>query len=358
VPYIYEKRLLKRKMPEPLNIIIPMAGWATRLRPQTWSKPKPLVSVAGKASLDHLLDSFHSLPHPQAVEYTFITSPFLSELQMKAYMAEHHPRLKVNYVVQDEMKGQSHALWLAREHLCGPALVIYADTLIQTDFSFIGKETSDIVGWVKPVPDPRRFGVAEVNHQGQVIRLIEKPSGMENKLVVVGCYYFRESRDLVAAIEEQMQRGILFKGEYFLTDTINIMLEQGAKMRTQQVDVWLDTGTLEALLDTNRYLLEHGHGGKDKHADQNDVTIVEPVFIHKTAQISKAVIGPHVSIGEGCSVTNARIQNSILEAGARVNALALSGSIIGRQSQVEGRSADTLPVTMNIGDNCSITIHD
>src|SRR5688500_19164761 len=183
-----------------------MAGWGTRMRPHTHSKPKPLVSVAGRTALEHLMDMFKTLPDPENVEYVFIVGPFLGELQIPAFIKENYPNLKAHYVVQNEMKGQSHALWLGREHMHGPMLMCFSDTLMETDFSFLAQETADVVAWVMPVPDPRRFGVAEVGSDGLVTRFIEKPQSMENNLVVVGCYYFNSAEKLLAAIEDQMQR--------------------------------------------------------------------------------------------------------------------------------------------------------
>ena len=212
-------------MTETFKIVIPMGGCGTRMRPHTYSKPKPLVSVAGKRILEHLMDMFKTLPDPENVEYVFIVGPYLGELQVPAFIKENYPKIKAHYVVQHEMKGQSHALWLAREHLHGPAIVCFSDTLMETDFSFLAHEAADSVAWVMPVPDPRRFGVAELDKDGWVTRFIEKPTSMENNLVVVGCYYFKSGEKLVNAIKEQMQRGITLKGEYFLTDMISVMIE-------------------------------------------------------------------------------------------------------------------------------------
>ena len=346
-----------------LKIIIPTAGWATRVRPQTWSKPKPLVGVAGRATLDYLLDTFQSVPdlstgarqRPETAEYVIILGPFLGETQIPAYMKEHYLGYNIHYVLQSVMRGQSDALWLAREYLTGPIIMCFSDTLIEADFSFLVTEKSDGVAWVKNVPDPRRFGVVEVDKDGWVSRLIEKPVSLENNRVAVGCYYFREGRELVSAIEEQMKRKDSLKGEYFLTDAINIMVERGLKMRTQAIEVWLDVGTIETILETNRYLLGHGHDNT-KNISRENVRILHPVFIHESAKIDNSTIGPNVSIGADCNITNSRVEDSILETGVVVDAAALKNSFIGRQARVQGRSAESAPMLLNIGDNSSIVI--
>jgi glucose-1-phosphate thymidylyltransferase len=331
-----------------------MAGWATRMRPHTWSKPKGLVSVAGKTALEHLLDMFKSLPDPSNVEYVFILGPYLGELQIPPFIKEHFPELRAHYVVQHEMKGQSHALWLAREHLRGPMIVCFSDTLMETDFSFLNKEEADAVAWVMPVEDPRRFGVAELGPDGWVRRFIEKPQSMENNLVVVGCYFFQKAEQLLAAIEEQMQRGMALKGEFFLTDTVSVMIERGARVRTETISTWLDTGTISATLDTNCLLLDRGADNTEQAQGRPTVHIVPPVFIHPSAEVSEAVIGPHASIGPGCKIHQAVIRESIIEEGTHIEGAVLSRSFIGRNCLVKGQASREAAATLNIGDNSTV----
>jgi glucose-1-phosphate thymidylyltransferase len=336
---------------ETLKIVIPMAGWGTRMRPHTWNKPKPLVSVAGKTSFEHLMDLFETLPEPNRTEFIFIVGPYLGEIQIPAFVKEHFPNIKAHYVVQGEMKGQSHALYLARQYLTGPMLMLFSDTLIETDFSFLDREKSHGVAWVKSVPDPRRFGVAEVNEEGWIKRLIEKPQTVENDLAVVGCYYFKSGEDLMAAIEEQMQRNVQLKNEFFLVDAINIMLERGALMRVERVDTWLDTGTIDATLETNAFLLKRMNA---KPKEYPNVKVVPPVFIHPTAEVNEAVIGPNASIGPNCKINQAVIQDSIIEAGTRIQQAALTHSLIGRNCVVEGQPNKDEASSLNIGDNSEV----
>jgi glucose-1-phosphate thymidylyltransferase len=339
---------------ETMKIVIPMAGWGTRMRPHTWSKPKPLISVAGKTSLEHLLDMFKTLPDPENAEFVFIVGPYLGEMQIPAFIKEHYPNMQAQYVVQHEMKGQSHALWLAREHLTGPMIMCFSDTLMETDFSFLAKEESDGVAWVMPVEDPRRFGVAEEGSDGWVTRFIEKPQSMDNNLVVVGCYYFKDSAQLLAAIDDQMKRGVMLKNEYFITDAISIMIEGGAKVQTQRISTWLDTGTIDATLDTNKILLEKIGSQVGKFKSSN-VKVIEPSAIHETVEISNSTIGPFASIGANCKIENAQISESIIEADCEIHDAALTRSLIGKQAKVKGRG-DGHVSQLNISDTSSVVL--
>jgi glucose-1-phosphate thymidylyltransferase len=322
-------------MTKPLKIVIPMAGFGTRLRPLTWSKPKPLVSLAGKTVLDHVINMFRTVPYFDKVEFVFILGPMMGD-QIQDYTAEHYPNLHVDFPVQPEMKGQSDAFWQAREYLHGPMLMAFSDTLIENDFSVLAGEPADAIAWVKPVPDPRRFGVAEVDERGWVTKLTEKPESIDNNLVVVGCYYFKEAEELLSAIEEQKAQGISLKGEYYLADAINIMLARGLKMRTETVDTWLDAGTSNAILETNRYLLDHGRDNNADWAEHEDSLIIPPVNIHPSARLHASLIGPHVSIGEGAVVENSNLKDSIIGPGTHITDSILDASLLGHQVRVKG----------------------
>jgi glucose-1-phosphate thymidylyltransferase len=336
-------------MSDTLKIVIPMAGYGTRLRPHTWSRPKQLISLAGKSVLSHILDMFKTLPDPENVEYIFIVG-YLGE-KIEAYMKKYHPTYKVNYVVQEEMRGQSHAIHLAKEFLNGPMLMVFADTLIDANLSFLGTDDSDVIAWVKPVPDPRRFGVTEIGEDGFVKRLIEKPKEMYNNLAVVGFYYFKESANLVSAIEEQMNQNQSINGEYFLADSVNIMIKNGARMTTQRVNIWLDAGTADTVLETNRYLLANGHDNSGQVSQRTDVTAIPPVFIHPSADVRSSVVGPYASIGANCMINNCVIRESIVEDNAKLEDIVLSGSLIGQNAHLQGN-----PRSFNVGDDSEICL--
>jgi glucose-1-phosphate thymidylyltransferase len=328
-----------------MKIVIPTAGYGTRLRPHTWSKPKPLITVAGKSVLGHVLDMFAQIPVID--EIVFIVG-YLGE-QIEAFVEDAYPQYKCRYVFQEEMIGQSHAIWLARQGLTGPMVMAFVDTLIETDLSNLPAEDAEAIAWVKEVPDPRRFGVAELGDNGWVRQLIEKPQDMSNNLAVVGFYYFKEAERLVQAIEEQMHREQQLKGEYFLADAINIMLEDGLKMSVRTVEVWNDCGKPDALLETNRYLLNHGRDNSRAASKRKGIVIVPPVYIDPSVSIKESVIGPHVSIGPGCVIQHSLIQDSIIDDHSQIIDASLIQSLIGREARVIGQQR-----SLNIGDSSEI----
>jgi glucose-1-phosphate thymidylyltransferase len=331
------------------KIIIPMAGFGSRMRPHTWTRPKPLLYLAGKTVLDHALEQFNTLPGLAEAEYVFIVSPNQGEM-IQEHMQSVHPEKKVHFVVQEHMRGQSDALLNAREFMHGPILVAFSDTLIETDLQFLSDETTDGIAWVKPMPDPRRFGVAETNKDGWITRLIEKPADITNNQVLVGFYYFHDGKQLLKAIQEQIKSKISLKNEYFLADAVNLMLGSGAKFQAHNTEVWLDAGIPEALLETNRYLLDHGRCDCAVDTNLPGVTIIPPVSIPAGTELESSVIGPYVTLGEGCKIKNVVVRNSIIEAGTCVTDMVVEGSLIGRDVHLEGK-----PDRLNIGDNSWVT---
>lgn len=331
-------------MTEPLKIIVPMAGFGKRMRPHTWSRPKPLLSVAGDTVLGHVLTTLKTAPNAQDAEIVFIVG-YLGD-QVQAYMQANHPEIKAHYVQQEELLGQSHAIAMARQHMQGPTLIVFVDTLIDADFGFLADEEADAVIWVKEVEDPRRFGVVEVDDEGWVKGLIEKPDDVSNNLAIVGIYYFKRGEDLLASIDEQISQKKKTKNEYFLADAIDLMLKKGLTLKAVSVEVWLDAGVPETVLHTNRHLLDNGRDNSAEAAKRAGVEIKPPVFIHPSAKVEQSTIGPHVSIGRDCHVQGSHIKNSILEAGAQVSNSELRASLLGERSQVSG-----IRGSLNLGDD-------
>lgn len=333
---------------EGLKIIILMAGFGTRMRPHTWSRPKALISAAGSTILGHMLQMVRSIPNAKNVELVYVVG-YLGD-SVRRYMQTEHPDVIAHFVEQRELLGQSHALAQARQYMHGPLIVILGDAIFETDFAPIHAEDVDAIAWVKPVEDPRRFGVAAVDTDGLVTGLIEKPSELENNLAVVGMYYFKRGEDLMAAIDEQMQKGITLKKEFYLADAIDIMLKKGLRMRTQIVDEWLDAGLPETVLETNRKLLDKGRDNSAEAGKRAGVTIKPPVHIHPSAVVENSTIGPYVSIGRESLVRNSTLEDTILESHVTVENSTLHSSLLGERSRISGVRG-----SINIGDDSQVS---
>ena len=183
-----------------MKVLIPLAGFGTRLRPHTYTKPKPLVNVAGKPVLGHILDKLAGLDLEEVI---FITG-YLGD-KIKDYVSENY-RFPARYFEQKELNGQSPAIYLARDHFKGPCYIIFVDTIFDADLSKTRDDVDGVI-YTKEVADPRRFGVA-VTERGLVTRLVEKPQEPVSNQAVIGIYYFREGKALISAIRKQLSRRI------------------------------------------------------------------------------------------------------------------------------------------------------
>ena len=322
-----------------MDIILPAAGFGTRLRPQTWTKPKPLVSVAGKPMLAHVLDRILPLAPKQVV---FITG-FLGE-QIETW-ARDNLDVPVAFVAQPEMRGQTDAILRARDLVNGDALILFPDALFEADFSQLRNVDADVVMFTKHIDDPSALGVAVVE-DGRIVRLVEKPQELVSNLAIIGIYYIRSMPDLYAAIEEQMRRRLSLKNEYFIADAIQLMIDGGAKVIPMPVTEWEDCGNAQNLLGTNRYLLRRL--GSTGNARAGSV-IVSPSFIADDAIIEHSVVGPFASIGAGVTIRDSLVRDSIIEEGAQIIAAQLDWSIVGRRASIQGVAG-----RLNIGDDAVI----
>jgi glucose-1-phosphate thymidylyltransferase len=324
-----------------MKVIIPLAGFGTRLRPHTFTKPKPLVSVAGKPVLGHILDKLVGLD----IEEIIYIVGYLGE-QIRDYVETHY-HTPARFIEQKELKGQAHAIYLAKDYVAGPVLIIFVDTIFDADLSELPNEPSDGILYVKEVDDPRRFGVVVIK-DGFITRLVEKPSAPVSNLAVIGLYYVKDSPVLLDCISELVQKDVKTQGEYFLADAFQLMIDRGAKLVAKTVEVWEDCGTPETVLHTNRYLLEHG--GAQEMPTENSV-LIPPVHIGKAAVIRDSVVGPYVSVAEGATIVRSIVRDSIINEFSRIEDANLSQSLIGRDAQVRG-SAQRL----NVGDSSQVEL--
>jgi len=324
-----------------LDIILPVAGLGTRLRPQTWSKPKPLVELAGKPILQHVLERLIPLQPDRLI---FITG-FLGD-QIEAW-ARSWSAVPSHFVVQPEMRGQTDAIIRTRDLVEGDALILFPDMIFEAEFGVVKSTDADVVAFTKEVDDPSAFGIA-LEEEGRVTRLIEKPQEPVSHQALVGMYYVRSMPQMFEAIDEQMDRGIMLKNEYFIADAVQVMIDRGARVVTAPVTVWEDCGNVEALLATNQYLLKRD---APSARPRPDATIIAPSFVAADAIIERSVIGPYASVGAGASVRDAVLGDAIVEAGAVVAGVIVSHAIIGRKASLRGR-----PVQLNVGDTSTIEL--
>ncbi len=325
-----------------MKVIIPLAGLGTRLRPHTYTRPKPLINVAGKPMLAHILDQFRGL---EVEEYIFVVG-YLGD-QIEKYVSLQYG-FKARYVVQHEMRGQAHALWLCRDYVTGPVFMVFGDTYFEADLSEIQTPPQDSIAYVRPVEDPRRFGVAIVGDDGYVRKFVEKPASLTDRLAVIGMYYFTDGPALMQACQELMDSGIRTQGEFFLTDALNLMIPSGSRFVTRQAKEWRDTGKPETVLDTNRYLLENG-SDNSAQVKLADSVIIPPVNIHPSAVIEQSIIGPFATIGQDCKIVHSIVRDSIIEAGALIEESTLNQSLVGKEAIVQGRFR-----RFNVGDSAMV----
>ena len=322
-----------------MKAVIPVAGKGTRLRPHTHTIPKPLVNVAGKPILAHIIDDLRAAG---VTQMAFVVDRRGDSIQ--EFVRQSYPDLEVEFVEQPVPDGLGGAIHRTRDFGAGgPLLILLGDTIVRADFRAIVRRDANLIG-VKAVEDPRRFGVCLVAGD-RITGVVEKPEVPTSNLAIVGIYRFTDSGPLYEALQEIVTRDIRTRGEFQLTDALQRMIERGVDMRTFEIEGWFDCGTIETLLATNRYLLEERNAGAERPGN----LIVPPVAIHDSAVLRGSIVGPYVSIARGARVENSIISNSIVHDEALVQNALLESSVIGNRAMVRGRCA-----RLNVGDSTEL----
>lgn len=321
-----------------MKAIIPAAGIGTRLRPHTHTAPKALLHVAGKPILGHILDEVRAF----GIRDVVIIVGFMGEKIVDYVKANYN--IKATFVTQEELKGLGWAIYLTKEYMTDePVLIILGDTIFETDLNKVIGGQYDCIG-TKIVDDPRRFGIAETDGEF-VTALVEKPEKPTSNLALVGIYYIKSTRLFSQCLDELVDRKIMTRGEYQLTDALALMLKHGARITTFDVDGWFDCGKPEALLATNRYLLS-----QIKSIDRRPGNVlIPPVFISPTAILENSVIGPYVSVGDSARIVRSIIRDTIISESAEVVDCMLDSSLVGNSSLLSGHYQK-----VNLGDSSEI----
>lgn len=309
-----------------MKAIIPVAGTGTRLRPFTSTVPKPLLPVAGKPILAHILDS---IIKSQVDELVLIIG-YKGE-KIREYVEKNYD-IPATFVRQEKLLGLGYAVMLGLEKVENePVLIALGDTIIELGLDEIISEGKNIIG-VRRVEDPSRFGVVEVKGE-RIVGLQEKPEQPKSDLAITSPYYFIGSGELRRALKDLVDRGKKTRGEYQLTDALQLMVERGIDIYAKEIGGWFDCGTVETLIETNRHLLEHAVPTKKFE----DAVLVPPVYIGAGCTIERCVIGPYVSIGDDTIISDSIISDSIIGNKATVERGFLKGSILGDHSSYRGQ---------------------
>ena len=325
-----------------MRAVIPAAGFGTRLKPHTYSLNKVLLNVGGKPILGHIIEKLLS---ENITKATFVIG-YLGE-QIIEYVKSHYPSLKADFIEQKEMLGLGHAVHHAIPTFDDEEIfIILGDTIFDVNLKEVFTKKQSSLG-VKTVDDPSRFGVA-ITEGDRIVKLVEKPQTHVSKLALVGLYYISNAAVLTQCLNELFEKEIKTRGEYQLTDALQLMIDKGEKVTTFQVDGWYDCGKPETLLSTNKFLLSKA--GTNRKLD--DVVIIDPVFISDDAVVKNSVIGPYTTISENCEIVDSIIKNSIVSPGAVVDKSMLDNSIIGNNTIVRGSFKK-----LNTGDSSEIEFY-
>ncbi len=322
-----------------------MAGMGKRMRPHTLTVPKPLLPIAGKPTVQRLVEDIAKVCNEKIEEVNFIIGRFGAEAEANLIKVAESVGANGKISYQDEALGTAHAILCAKESLKGKVIVAFADTLFKADFKL--DEGNDGTIWVQKIEDPRMFGVVKVDANNIITDFVEKPEEFVSDLAIIGIYYFRDGEYLHKELQYLIDNNIMEKGEYQLTNALENMKQQGAKFIPGRISEWLDCGNKDSSVFTNQRYLEYIKAEK-LTADSAKITnsvIIQPCFIGENVELKNAVVGPHVSIGNNSSISNSVIKNSIVQTNAKISHAVIENSIFGNFAVYSGKALD-----LSVGD--------
>jgi len=358
-----------------MKALILAGGAGTRLRPITHTSAKQLVPVANKPIL------FYGIEAMVAAGITEI-GVIVGDTQAEVIAALGEGErfgAKFTFIPQDAPLGLAHCVLIADEFLGDDDFVMYlGDNLLEQDLAaFVhafemarqGSEPPAAQILLKQVPDPHRFGIAELDTDGNVVRLVEKPEDPPSDLALVGVYLFdRTISTAVRAIAPSP------RGELEITDAIQWLIDQGMRVRCELLTGWwIDTGKLTPLLEANRLLLEQiDHrvdGSVDALSTIDGRVIIEagaeivnstlrgPIAIGAGTRVVDSFVGPFSAIGAGCEIVNSEIEHSVVMENSKVLDIArLEDSLIGREALVQRTRIRPRALRLMVGDHCQIDV--
>ena len=329
-----------------MKAIIPVAGAGTKLRPHTYTQPKALIPMAGKTVLSIIVEQ---LKEAGIEEYIFIVG-YLGE-KIQDYVRTHFPTIKAHFVFQSDRQGSGHALKLTRNIVDGDEIfVVLGDTITEYDVRQVIDSPTSMLG-VKKVDDPRDFGVAEMDTDGMVTHVVEKPQIPKSNMALVGIYKIKETQMVFDCLEINISQGLRTHGEYNITDAIDCMIKKGARFKAFKVESWFDCGKKETLLESNATLLKKFGSKVQCHQHYENTVLIQPVSIGDNCDIKNSIIGPNVTVGENTTIEQSILKESIIGAYSNLVDIVLDDSIIGSDTSIRGETR-----SLNIGDNTNIDL--
>ena len=332
-----------------MNIVIPMAGRGSRLRPHTLTIPKPLIPIAGKSIVKRLVEEISISSGMEVENICFVIGDFGDQVEQDLVAIAEELGAKGHIRYQDKPLGTAHAILCGEDFLAGNTVVAFADTLFKAEFKIDPKQ--DGVIWVKKVDDPSAFGVVNLDDDGIIEEFVEKPEDFVSDLAIIGIYYFKDGDYLKSQLQYIIDNDIKDKGEYQLTSALENMRAQGSKFKTGEVIEWLDCGNKDATVYTNQRILELKipDGETSKDAELVNSKVINPCYIEEGVKIENSIVGPHVSIHKGTSISNSIVKNSIIQSDSDIKNKIIQNSMVGNHVKIEGKIED-----LSVGDFTSI----